>query len=104
MEFLIGSAVLAIVLTIGTARYSGRRWPGMSGRRHVLLSASAFPLLAILIFAFIVGVTLMQAPPDAHGGTVGMTIFAMVFFLFYALCVGAVVGIPTAIIARRTMR
>lgn len=104
MEFLIGSALLAIILTAGVAQYSGRRWPGMTGRRHVIVSASAFPLLAIIIFIAVVAMTLAQTPPNEPGGTVGMTIFAMVFFLFYALCVGVLVGIPTALIACRTMR
>ena len=104
MEYLIGSALLATILTIGVGRYSARRWPGMSGRRHVLVSASAFPMLAVLIFVGAVVVTLAQASPQESGGSVGMVIFAMVFFLFYALCVGVLVGVPTAIIIRRAMR
>ncbi|MFZ2995286.1 hypothetical protein [Sphingobium sp.] len=104
MEYLIGSALLAVLLTVGVCRYGARRWPGMSGRRHVLVSASAFPMLAVLAFVVAVVVTLAQASPQEPGGSVGMVIFAMVFFLFYALCIGVLVGIPTAIIMRRVLR
>lgn len=100
MGFLVGSALLAILMSFGAAKLSVNRWPDLSAKRHVLVAASAFPLLALLAFALMVFITLAGPQPQEPGGTTGMVVFAMVFFLVYAL----VVGLPSAWIAVRMLR
>jgi hypothetical protein len=102
--FLVGSALLAVLVSFGAAKLSLGRWPEWSAGRHVLVAASAFPLLALIAFAVMVIVTLAGPQPQEPGGTTGMVVFAMTFFLVYALGVALLVGVPSAWIAVRMLR
>ena len=105
MEFLLGSALLAAVVTAGTAWMLVRRRPFGSARSQRAIAALSFPALSVLIFMAATGVTLFNGR-NVHepGGTTGMVVFALVFFLVYALVVGAVVGVPVAILMVRWLR
>ncbi|EQB10929.1 hypothetical protein [Sphingobium lactosutens] len=104
MGFLVGSALLAILMSFGAAKFTLGRWPEWSASRHMLVAASAFPLLALVAFAVMVVVTLAGPQPQEPGGTTGMVVFAMVFFLVYALGVALIVGLPSAWVAVRVLR
>lgn len=69
----------------------------MGKGRQLLLALCALPVITLLLFAAIVGLTLTTSG-DGQGDTVGMAIFAMTFFLVYALFVGFVVGLPVALV------
>jgi hypothetical protein len=105
MAFLIGSAAIAMLVTLAAARWVVGHWPGASMGSQVFRAAAAFPLLAVALFAVATAVTLFGASrsgrPDLDPG---MPIFAFVFFLVYALFVGGVVGVPTALVAVRMFR
>ena len=106
MLFVIGSAVLAMLVTLGSARWLTLHAPGRSASSQVWLSALSFPLLALILFVLAVAVSLIGIArgPDIPGQSEGMVIFAMVFFLIYALVIGAVIGLPTALVAVRMFR
>jgi branched-subunit amino acid permease len=104
MWFVLGSVVLAGLVTVLTAKRVVRRSPGASPGRQVMLASLGFPALAVVVFAAAVAVTLLGPQADEPGGSTGMVVFAMVFFLVYALVIGAAVGIPTAIVAVRSFR
>lgn len=94
-----------MLVTLAAARWVVGHWPAASFGSQVFRAAAAFPLLAAVLFAVATAVTLAGAArsgrPDLDPG---MPIFAAVFFLFYALCVGGMVGLPTAFIAVRLFR
>ncbi|MET0248231.1 MAG: hypothetical protein ABW164_00715 [Sphingobium sp.] len=90
-------AVIAALLSWGAARRIVARRPTMGKGRQLLLALGAFPVAATVVFAVIVGLTLATSG-DRQGDTVGMAIFAMTFFLVYALFVGFVVGLPVAFV------
>ena len=91
-------------MSFGAAKFSLGRWPDLSAGRQVLVAASAFPLLALIAFAVMLVITLAGPQPQEPGGTTGMVVFAMVFFLVYALGVALVIGLPSAWIAVRMLR
>jgi len=104
MEFVIATALGVLLVTVLTAWWLVRRSPGASSSRQVMLASLSFPALAIVGFVLATAVTLLGAQPQEPGGGAGMVVFALVFFLFYALVIGVAVGIPTAIIAIRAFR
>lgn len=105
MGFLIGSALAALVVTLAAARYVVGHWPSASFGTQVFRAALSFPLLVTLLFAGAALVTMLQpAPANRPDLDSGMPIFALFFFLIYALFVGGVVGVPTAYFAVRGLR
>ncbi|PSJ38520.1 hypothetical protein [Allosphingosinicella deserti] len=105
MIFFIGSAIAAFLVTTLAARTIVLRWPGVSLSTQVIWSALSFPILALALFALATVWTLVQSRQLTEpGGSTGMVVFAMVFFLLYAAVIGAVVGIPTAIAMVRMFR
>lgn len=102
--YIVGSIAAIMLVTVGTAWLLTSRWSGRSQRWQVTLAALSFPLLSVLLFALAVVFTLLDAPRVNEPGTVGMVIFSLVFFLFYALVAGLVIGIPTAIFAVKALR
>ena len=66
----------------------------------VTRAAVTFPLL----FALAVIVTLIDECSLPERGTVGMVIFSLVLFLFYAVVAGLMIGIPTVIVAMKALR
>ena len=103
MEFLIGSAIATAFVTWLAAKFIVARSPQASSASQVTRAALAFPALSVVLFVIATVVTL-AGDTTGERGTAGMVVFAMVFFLFYALFVAAVVGIPTAILAVRSLR
>jgi hypothetical protein len=104
MGFLIGTVVAALLVTLAAAKLIAVRRPGMSYGMHVILAAMSFPVLAILLFVIATVFTLAQPTLPEPGGAAGMVVFAFVFFLFYAVAIGGVIGLPTAFIAVRSLR
>lgn len=103
--FLIGSALVALFVTLAAARLVVSRWPELGFGSQVFRAALAFPVLAAAAFAIAVAVTLAQPRPASRPDLdPGMPVFALVFFLLYALVVGGVVGLPTAWVAVRSFR
>ena len=102
--YILGTVVVIVAATGGTAWLLTARWPGKSRRWQVTLSALSFPLLSLMLFVGGVIATLIDAPRVPERGTAGMVIFSMVFFLFYAWAAGLVIGLPTAMIAVRALR
>lgn len=102
--YIVGSVVAIVAITFATAWFATSRWPHRTRRWQVTFSALSVPLLSVVLFAGAVLATLADAPGVPERGTVGMVIFSMVFFLFYAVVAGLVIGIPTAMIAVRTLR
>lgn len=102
--YILGSIAAIIAITAGAAWLAMLRWPARTQRWQITLAALSFPLLSVLLFALAVIVTLIDAPSVPERGTVGMVIFSLVFFLFYAVVAGLVIGIPTAIIAVKALR
>jgi hypothetical protein len=101
--YILGSIAVIMAVTGGTAWLLTSRWPGRTQRWRTTLSALSFPLLSVFLFVLAVIVTLIDAPSVPERGTVGMVIFSLVFFLFYAVVAGLVIGIPTAIVAVRAL-
>ena len=105
MIFFIGSAIAAFLVTTLAARTIVLRWPTGSARSQILWSALSFPMLALALFAVATIWTLIQGRQLTEpGGSTGMVVFALVFFLLYAAAIGASVGIPTAIAMVRVFR
>ncbi|AQR74770.1 hypothetical protein [Sphingomonas sp. LM7] len=104
MIFLIASVVAAILVTILAAWLLVRRRPNRSAGAQIWGAALSFPALAIVLFVIVTAIALIGASGAPPSDGAGMAIAAMVFFLFYTLFIGAVVGIPTAIIAVRAFR
>ena len=105
MGFMIGSAVGALLVTLVAARFVVRRWPEASLGAQVIRSALAFPVIATVLFALATATTLFQPrPANRPDLDPGMPVFALVFFLLYALAIGAIIGVPTALVAIRGLR
>ena len=102
--YILGSIAVIMAVTSGTAWLLTSRWPGRTQRWQVTLAALSFPLLSVLLFALAVIVALIDARGVPERGTVGMVIFSLVFFLFYAVVAGLMIGIPTAIVAVKALR
>jgi len=102
--YIVGSIVAIVAITFAAAWFATSRWPHRTQRWQVAFSAFSVPLLSVVLFAVAVLVTLIDASSVPERGTVGMVMFSMVFFLFYAVVAGLVVGIPTAMIAIRALR
>ncbi|RYY46715.1 MAG: hypothetical protein EOP59_02370 [Sphingomonadales bacterium] len=103
--FLLATALLAILVTAWAARRAVARRPQASKSAQVFRALLPFPGLALVLFALATAWTLYGEParPGETGGA-GMVVFALVFFLLYALVIGAIVGLPTAILAIRGVR
>ena len=102
--YIVGSVVTIVAITFAAAWFGTSRWPHRTQRWQVTFSALSGPLLSVALFAVAVLATLADAPAVPERGTMGMVIFSMVFFLFYAVVAEFVVGIPTAMIAVRILR
>lgn len=104
MEGILGMAAGAVVVTLIAAKWITARRPAMSYGLQVVLATMSAPVVAILIFVVATVYTLSLPPLPEPGGTVGMVIFAFVFFLIYAMAIGAAVGLVTALVAVRMFR
>lgn len=104
MEGILGMAAGAVVVTLIAAKWITARRPAMSYGLQVVLATMSAPVLAILLFVVATVYTLSLPAPSEPGGTVGMVIFAFVFFLIYAMAIGAAVGLATALVAVRMFR
>lgn len=104
MIYFVGSVVAIVAITFAAAWFGTSRWPHKTQRWQVTFSAFSAPLLSVVLFTVAVLMTLVDASNVPERGTVGMVIFSMVFFLFYAIVAGLVIGIPTAMIAVRALR
>lgn len=105
MGYLIASVLAVMAITAAAARFLIGRYPDASFAGLVWRSAMAFPVLAVILFACATAFVLLQpSRPDRPDLDPGMPIFAMAMFLFYALTLGVVVGLPTALVAVRVMR
>lgn len=102
--YVVGSVVAIVTITFAAAWLVTARWPHRTVRWQVMLSAFSVPILSTALFVAAVLVTLADVPNVPERGTVGMVIFSMVFFLFYAVVAGLVIGIPTAMAAVRMLR
>ncbi|MES2987835.1 MAG: hypothetical protein V4808_08005 [Pseudomonadota bacterium] len=98
-------ALFAIVVTVFAAKRGVRRRPHASSGAQVMRALFAFPGLALLLFALAVVWTLYGAnDPSGDRNAAGMVVFAMVFFLLYALVIGGIASVPAAILAVRSAR
>ena len=104
MIWLIASIIVIGAVTAVAAKLIVVRGIASSRVRQVLLAAAAFPIVTAIIAALLIAVQFAQKAPDAHGGSFGMVIFAIVMFWFYGLMGSIVVGLPTAVIAVRAFR
>ena len=104
MIYVAGTILVVMAVTGTTAWLLTARWPEKTRRWQVTLSALSFPLLSVALFVVAVLATLADAPKVPERGTVGMVIFSLVFFLFYGLAAGLVIGFPTALLAVKTLR
>jgi hypothetical protein len=104
MEFLLGTAVAAILVTTFAAWRLVARRPDRSVGSQVMAAALSFPALALVLFVVATVVALVGASDAPANQGAGMVVFAFVFFLIYALVIGVVIGIPTAIVAVRSFR
>lgn len=103
--FALAVALFAIFVTVFAAKRAVKRRPEASSGAQIFRALLAFPAVATGLFALAVLWTFYVAPaPPEPGGSTGMVVFAMVFFLFYALVIGAVVSVPAAILAVRSAR
>lgn len=103
MEFVLVSALLAVGVTILAAWLVIKLRPNIGQGAHVLCSAISFPILSALLFALGLVIALLSSTgqPD---GSAGMPILALTFFLFYALVIGLILGLPTALVAVMALR
>ncbi|AHE54302.1 hypothetical protein NX02_13020 [Sphingomonas sanxanigenens DSM 19645 = NX02] len=69
----------------------------------MLFSAISFPILSAILFALGFVIALLSSAGDP-GVSAGMPILALTFFLFYALVIGAILGVPTAFVAVMALR
>lgn len=101
--FLIGSALAAAAVTALAAWLLVTYRPGSTARVQTIGAAVSFPALSLVLFVVATALTLgsWNGRQESHPG---MPIFAMTFFLFYALFVGTAIGIPTAIVSVRAFR
>jgi hypothetical protein len=104
MEFLLGSVIAAVLVTMLAAWLLVTRQPDRPASSQIMRAALSFPALATLLFVVATTVALVGARDAPANQGAGMAVFAMVFFLFYAIVVGVIVGIPTAIVAVRLFR
>ena len=105
IAFFAVTAAIAVFVTLWAARRTVRVRPDASFGRHVACALLAFPAVAVMLFALATAVALVDgARVHEPGPGAGMAIFALVFFLVYALAIGAVVGLPTALLAVRASR
>ena len=105
MEFLLGSAVGAFLVTAGAAWLLVRRWRRASFGAQVACSALSFPALSFLVFVLATGVTLIgDGKPSEPGDALGMVLFSLFFFMFVAAAIGLFVGIPTAFVLVSVLR
>lgn len=103
--FALGVAIAAILVTVFAAKRIVRKRPAASSGAQVARAMLAFPAVATGLFVLATIWTIYVAPdPGGHDGVTGMVVFAMVFFLFYALVIGAIVSLPAAILAVRSAR
>ena len=93
-----------ILVTIAAAWLLERRRPAAAPRAQIWAAACSFPVLSCLLFVLAVANTLAFPPTDQPGDPRGMVIFAMLFFLVYALVAGFAIGLPTAFLAIRYFR
>ena len=103
MEFVLISALLAVGVTTLAAWLLIRVRPNIGRGAHLLFSVVSFPILSGLLFALGLLIALLSSAGDP-AGSAGMPILALTFFLFYALVIGAVLGLPTAFIAVIALR
>lgn len=103
MGGLIGSVLGVVVVTVVAAWIVERRWPAGSYLGNSIWAAASVPVISFLLFVLLTAVTLVGGRGE-HPADVGMPIFALVFFWFYAAAAGVIVGIPTALIAVKLMR
>jgi len=104
MGFLLGSAAAAAAVTALTAWLLVTQRPALSAGTQMLVAAMSFPLVALALFVVGVVVALTGAADAPPNQGAGMAVFAMGFFLLYAVAVGAVVGTPLAILLVRALR
>ncbi|MEN3748047.1 hypothetical protein TPR58_12800 [Sphingomonas sp. HF-S3] len=104
MDIVIGTVAAAILVTLVAAKWITARRPNLSYGLQVILATMSSPVVAILLFVVATVYTLALPDLPEPGGTVGMVIFAFVFFLIYAMAIGAAVGLVTALIAVRMFR
>lgn len=104
MGFLFGSIAATIAVTAFAAWLLVTRRPDASATAQTIGAAMSFPALAIGLFVIATVVALVGAADAPRNQGAGMVVFAFVFFLFYALVIGAVIGIPTAMLSVRAFR
>jgi hypothetical protein len=104
MIFLLGSAAAAAAVTALAAWLLVMHRPTLSATGQILRAAISFPIVAALFFVVATAVALTGAADAPPNQGAGMAVFAMVFFLFYAIAVGAVIGVPTAILTVKALR
>lgn len=103
MEFVLISALLAVGVTLLAAWLIVRVRPNIGRGAHLFCSAMSFPILSAILFALGLLIALLSSTGDP-GGSAGMPILALTFFLFYALVIGTVIGLPTAFVAVMALR
>jgi small-conductance mechanosensitive channel len=102
--YVLGSIAGIVAVTFAAAWLVTSRWPHRTRGWQVTWSALSVPLLSVILFLVTVLATLADAQDVPERGTVGMVIFSMVFFLFYAVAAGLAIGVPTAMVAVRVLR
>lgn len=103
--FVAVTAVIACLVTIFAAKRTVRVRSAAPFGRHMMCALLGFPAVALSVFAIATVIALAGGTRPAEPGPgAGMAVFAFVFFLFYALVIGAVVAVPTAAITLRRLR
>ena len=104
MTALLLSILAIVAVTTLAAKLVTAFRPGMGQGAQIAVAAASTPVLAVLIFIAVVVLSLsgISSPSERNAG--GMVVFASIFFLLYELVAGAVVGVPTAILAVRAFR
>ncbi|MGF7147420.1 hypothetical protein FHS96_001029 [Sphingomonas zeicaulis] len=103
MEFILISALLAVGVTILAAWLIIKVRPNIGRGTHLLCSVVSFPILSAVLFVLGLAIALLSSTGEASGSA-GMPILALTFFLFYALVIGVVLGVPTAFVAVTALR